>query len=315
MPVETTAPNGEVLVMKNFNAILLTYIFPINTRRSLRALQTLTMRSRAELFVVTQEHLKATIANVQTIDLVLTPYQEYTMEGQVAVTEMLQGSMSLLIPSGEADDVNVDEIFGKAFSGNELFEYLERLRMTADEQLVRIMDISYGIPLGIPNLNMDPDGNNGSEETNNDKGNSLSGLWIGVLVCGTVGMIGLLAVGYVVLTRSSDKFRDAVGLKPANTGSITHGSPTSLEPQLIRRMHSVDDDSPRGEGQEMKLDDDELPEITREEDVVFNDMVSFSVSEGSVAGYNFSHSHIIYSNLKSPVCTHSLTERASMNPL
>lgn len=266
---------AAVVVTKDFNDVLLTYIFPVNNRRrTLRALQqTLTMRSRAELFVVTEAHLETAVPNLRDLNLVLTPYQEYGMEGQIAVTEMLQGSLSLLVPADQVDKIDVEALLLKAFSGNALFNYLERLRMTSDEQLARTLDVSYGFPSGVPDVVANPSQGDGDSE--GDGGFSLSGLWIGILACGTVGMIGLLAVGVVVLTRSSDQFHNDVGLKTTNTGTFTNGSPTSMEPQLIRRMQSVDEDvTPRGEGIELKLDDDELPEITREEDVVFNDMVS-----------------------------------------
>ena len=199
------------------------------------------------------------------------------MEGQTAVTEMLQGSLTL--SNSQAD---VPELIRAAFSGNNMSTYLERLRAADDVKLQKVLDTSYGIPLGIEDTGNANGGRTTSDwEDNNDGGN---GLLIGIIVCGAAGVLGLLAVGFVMLSRHSTAFRRTIGLKMTTSGSFTHGSPTSMEPQLIRRMQSVDMvDSPNVEGQENRLDDDELPEGARAEDVTFGDVQSEITSVYSYA--------------------------------
>lgn len=217
--------------------------------------------------------MKNVIPNLEQLDLVLTPYQEVPIDGETAATEMLQGSLSLEVATEQADSINVDDLIRAAFSGNPLSTYLITLRMSSDPVLNTLSDVTYGIPLGVPDTV-----SNGSRGTRQeDSSSSKSGLWVIILVSGVVGLFGMLAAGFLVLSRNSENFRTAVGLKAAHTGSHSHGSPTSsMEPQLIRRMQSVDmHDSPNGQGQEMKIDDDELPEGTQGgEDINFGDMQS-----------------------------------------
>eukprot|EP00977_Amphora_coffeiformis_P020105 scaffold7850_cov171-Amphora_coffeaeformis.AAC.3 len=271
----TSAPNGVASVNEpgqptttNFQNVLLTFIFPDDSRRTLRALSSLSFASRAELYYLTEAHLEATIPDLERLQLVVTPYQEVPMEGQIAVTEMLQGSLTL--SNNQAD---VPTLLMAAFSGNNMSTYLERLRDADDAKLQKVLDTSYGIPLGIENT-----GNlNGGRTTSNieEDDGDMNGLLIGILVCGAAGVLGLLVVGFVMLSRYSTVFRRTLGLKTTTTNSFSQGSPTSMEPQLIRRMQSVDMvDSPNGQGQEMRLDDDELPEGARGEDVTFGDVQS-----------------------------------------
>lgn len=265
----------------NYNSILLTFIFPADNRRQLRALSSLSFASRAELYYLTEAHLEATIPNLESLQLVVTPYQEVLMEGQTAVTEMLQGSITLSV-----SQVDVKALFLTAFSGNNLSAYLERLREADDPKLRTVLDTSYGIPLGIPDTGNTNTGGRTEDSVQEKEDGGMGGLWIGILICGAAGLVGLLGVGFVILSRHSDLFRRTLGLKKANTGSFSHGSPTSLEPQLIRRMQSVDMvDSPNAQGQEVKLDDDELPEGTRGE-ITFGDMQSEITSVYSYADRN-----------------------------
>ena len=96
------------------------------------------------------------------------------------------------------------------------------------------------------------------------------------MVCGIVGLVGLVVACYCMNNRDSEGFMSGLGLKFTHTGSYSHGSPTSsMEPQLIRRMQSMDmHDSADGQVRDVKLDDDELPEGTQGNDVTFGDMQS-----------------------------------------
>ena len=201
------------------------------------------------------------------------------MQGQVAVTEMLQGSITILASPNDVSSLDVENMLQTSFSGNNLSDYLDELRMSSDPVLQRLFDISYGIPLGIPDLvanGMTGNGDRatGAEPQESEVG-SMSAVWVVILICGSVGLVGMAVVGFLMHSRRSEGLRNALGIKTSNSGgTFDQGSPTSMEPQLIRRMQSIDmSDSPGGQGQEVRLEDDELPEGTHH-DVVFGDMQS-----------------------------------------
>jgi hypothetical protein len=262
---------------KEFDSILLTFVFPKpkNRRHSLRKLFTLSISSRAELYYLTDSHLKAKIPNLDGLRLVVTPYQEVEVDGQVAVTEVLQGTLYFASPV-VMDDDTVEALIRNAFTGGDLSDYVDMLEDSVDPVLSRVATVAYGIPLGIPDtvqgLSNDRPGNL-ERDDNGDSSNKV--IWIIVAVCGSLGVLGLVTVA--CLSRShngSHRYRRFFGLKENSTGL---SSPTSsMQPQLIRRMQSVDVPSPTsGEGRQGNiLYDDELPEGTQGDDVVFNDMQS-----------------------------------------
>jgi hypothetical protein len=280
-PAEVDSPTDSEetreSIVENFSSVLLTFIFPAGRRRTLRSLtETLSIQSRAELYVLTQDHLLATIDNLQGLELGLTPYQEVAVDGQIAVTQVLKGSLVLNLTPTEIDSLQVQALLHDAFRGDNLNLYLETLRSLAEDSVLNtVLDISYGIPLGIPDTVSNPQSSDGlsSPEPESEDAFEWNAMWIAVMSFGFVGLVGLLVVGYVVLSRHSEGFQSAVGvIKSSLTGGSfsPQPSPSSTQPVLVRRMESMED----GEDVEMKLDDDALPEITREEDVVFGDMQS-----------------------------------------
>ena len=257
--------------ISDFDSILVTFVFPeMNNRRQLRALSSLSIATRAELYYLTEAHLQNNIPDLDRLRLVVTPYQEVGLNRQIVITEMLQGTIYLTNPT-ILDSAIVENMLRNAFSGNALANYIQSLQLSSDPVLSRVEDVTFGIPLGIPNtienpgegfgdVSMDP------EQDDNDSGVDV--IWIIVAVCGSLGLLGLLLVTFVYCSRNSGNLREMLGLKANRTGL---SSPTSsMEPQLIRRMQSVDMPSPTGE----RPENDELPEGTQGDNVMFNDMAS-----------------------------------------
>jgi hypothetical protein len=265
--------NEEPTTSKEFDSILLTFVFPQSkNRRQLRNLSTLSISSRAELYYLTDTHLKDKIPNLDGLRLVVTPYQEVDLNGQVAITESLQGTLYFASPV-VLDADGVEELIRNAFTGGDLSDYVAMLEDSVDPVLSRVATVAYGIPLGIPDTVQGvPNERPGNLEQKDDD-SSIKIIWIVVAVCGSLGILGLVTVACVSHARNGQqRYRRFFGLKANNTSL---SSPTSsMQPQLIRRMQSVDLPSPTSEGQGNVLYDDDLPERTQGDDVVFNDMQS-----------------------------------------